>query len=121
MKVLFAALVMLVSLTLTKGNAIDIGWQLYCKMSKEMPERMNKIKECDTKVYDEKAAWVLGAVRDCEKKQFPTDNLNEFFNEMCKEERKADVQEMKNCINEKFAEHQEDPESTLTELINSCL
>ncbi|XP_076310566.1 uncharacterized protein LOC143225304 isoform X3 [Tachypleus tridentatus] len=77
---------------MAKGNAIDIAWKLLCKLNKENPGKMNEVKECDTKIFGERADWLPDAIRKCEKAEFPTDSLDEFLNEMCREEREADVQ-----------------------------
>ncbi|XP_076310569.1 uncharacterized protein LOC143225305 [Tachypleus tridentatus] len=121
MKVIFAVLVVLISLTMAKGNAIDIAWKLLCKLNKENPGKMNEVKECDTKIFGERADWLPDAIRKCEKAEFPTDSLDEFLNEMCREEREADVQEMKMCVGEKYAELHVDPESIIIEAISKCL
>ncbi|XP_013791628.1 uncharacterized protein LOC106475494 [Limulus polyphemus] len=120
MKVLFAALFVLVSVTLVKGDAIDKAWKKLCKINKEMPGKMNEIKECDRTFLSGKSELLPGAVRECEKAKYSTSKFDEFLNAMCSKEREADLQEVKECIREKFAEAQVDPEIAVTGMMKNC-
>ncbi|XP_076310557.1 uncharacterized protein LOC143225301 [Tachypleus tridentatus] len=120
MKALFVTLVVLVTLTLTKGNMIDVGSQIICKMNKDKPDKVNAMRKCMESVFKEKSDWLADAIRECEFSKFPHKNYHAHLNEMCKKERKADVQDIKNCIAEKFAAIHEDPENVLAKLIDKC-
>ncbi|XP_022235620.1 uncharacterized protein LOC111083405 [Limulus polyphemus] len=120
MKVLFAALVVLVSLAMTKGNTIDIGWQLMCKMKEENPQKINEVRKCFQEMFRGKKEWFPAAIRECESSKFPNKNLADFFKVMCSKEKEADAQEVRKCMNGKFLEAHEDSEYTLTETIKNC-
>ncbi|XP_076314746.1 uncharacterized protein LOC143227117 [Tachypleus tridentatus] len=120
MKALFVTLVVLVTLMLTKGNMIDVGSQIICKMNKDKPDKVNEMRKCMESVFKEKSDWLADAIRECEFSKFPHKNYHAHLNEMCKKERKADVQDIKNCIADKFAAIHEDPENVLAKLIDKC-
>ncbi|XP_076314737.1 uncharacterized protein LOC143227099 [Tachypleus tridentatus] len=121
MRVLFVALVVLLTLTSTKGNIIHIGSNIICKMNKESPEKVNDLRECLESILKEKSEWLPGAFRDCEFGKLPYQKYDEFLNEMCREERYDDVQDIEECVGKIYAAVQEDPENILDEMIYKCL
>ncbi|XP_076308690.1 uncharacterized protein LOC143224120 [Tachypleus tridentatus] len=120
MKVLFLALALLLSLTMTKSNPIDTAWRLLCKINVENPAKMSEVRKCFKQILSGKSELLLGAIQDCEKAKFPNGKLTNFFKEMCKDEREVDAQEVKECIDKKFVAAKVDPEYTLTEMIDNC-
>ncbi|XP_013786817.1 uncharacterized protein LOC106470798 isoform X2 [Limulus polyphemus] len=120
MKVLFAALVVLVSLMMTKGNVVDISYQLMCKMNKEKPETIKELRQCIGQFFNGKPKWLHGAIQECKNEKFPSEKFDKYLTEMCTEEREADLQDVKECIGEQFAAAQVDQETSYTEIINKC-
>ncbi|XP_022257087.1 uncharacterized protein LOC106472840 isoform X2 [Limulus polyphemus] len=90
MKVLFATLVVFISLTLTKGNIIDIAMQMICKMNVEKPEKINELRDCMDSIFKEKSDLLPDAIRECDFAKFPYQKYEDYANEMCKEERYDD-------------------------------
>ncbi|XP_076314739.1 uncharacterized protein LOC143227109 [Tachypleus tridentatus] len=121
MKVIFAALVVLLSVSLIKGVLINSVWQKMCKAKAQKPVKANELKECMDSVFKDKSDWLPNAVQECEFAKFRYQNYEDFMNEMCKPERYAVEKEIQQCIIEKFEEAKVNPESTLTALINSCV
>ncbi|XP_076314731.1 uncharacterized protein LOC143227086 [Tachypleus tridentatus] len=121
MKVLFVVLVVLLTLTSTKGNMIHIGSHIICKMNEESHEKVNDLRECLDTILKEKTDWLPGAVRDCEFAKLPYQKYDEFLNEICRKERYDDVQDIEECVGKIFAAVQEDPEIILDEMIYKCL
>ncbi|XP_076304021.1 uncharacterized protein LOC143222057 [Tachypleus tridentatus] len=120
MKLLLASLVVVVSLTLTKSDAIDAAWKKLCEINEKKPEKMNEIKDCDGKFLSGKSEMLLAEIRKCEKRIFPTNNFAEFLSETCSEGREADLKKVKECIREKFAASQMDSEKVVVEMMNNC-
>ncbi|XP_022248252.1 uncharacterized protein LOC111087103 [Limulus polyphemus] len=84
MKVLFAALVVLISLTMTKGSIIEIAWQMICKTKVEKPGKVNEMRECMGKILKEKSDGLQDALRECEFAKFPYEKYEDYLNELCK-------------------------------------
>ncbi|XP_076304055.1 uncharacterized protein LOC143222070 [Tachypleus tridentatus] len=120
MKVLLAVFVVFVSLTLTKGDAIGKAWEQLCEINKSNPEKLNDIKVCNRNVLGGKLKELPQAIRECEEAKFNANSFKEFVNEMCTEEREADLEDLEKCIGEKFAAAQVDPEIAVTEMVNTC-
>ncbi|XP_076310595.1 uncharacterized protein LOC143225321 [Tachypleus tridentatus] len=121
MKVLLVTLVVLVSLSMAKGNTIDVGLQLMCKTNKEKHEKMKEIRKCERKVVGKKAPELPDAVKTCKKNVVSEDKLDEFWNEICDEGQEANMQQFKNCIADKVEEAGEDSESLLIAIIKNCI
>ncbi|XP_022255151.1 uncharacterized protein LOC106470798 isoform X3 [Limulus polyphemus] len=120
MEVSFVVLVLLVSLTMTTGNIVDIGWQKMCKMNQEKPEKSKELRECIGQFFNGKPKWLHGAIQECKNEKFPSEKFDKYLTEMCTEEREADLQDVKECIGEQFAAAQVDQETSYTEIINKC-
>ncbi|XP_076310560.1 uncharacterized protein LOC143225302 isoform X1 [Tachypleus tridentatus] len=139
MRVLFVALVVLLTLTSTKGNVIDIGSHILCKMNEENPEKVNDLRYCMESIFKEKSDWVRvcsimiypvsiihcnllpDAYRGCEFAKLPYQKYEEFLNNICAKERYEDLQDAEECVSKIFVAVQEDPENILDEIIYKCL
>ncbi|XP_076310562.1 uncharacterized protein LOC143225302 isoform X2 [Tachypleus tridentatus] len=121
MRVLFVALVVLLTLTSTKGNVIDIGSHILCKMNEENPEKVNDLRYCMESIFKEKSDWLPDAYRGCEFAKLPYQKYEEFLNNICAKERYEDLQDAEECVSKIFVAVQEDPENILDEIIYKCL
>ncbi|XP_022257088.1 uncharacterized protein LOC111089240 isoform X1 [Limulus polyphemus] len=119
MKVLFAALLVLVSLAMTKGNSVKMMWNLMCS-NKEDPKKLNELRRCIGERFQQQAGWLPGAIRDCEYSKFSYGKFEEFVNEMCNEDKDADMEEVLKCISDKIEAAEEDLDFAMSDIIKNC-
>ncbi|XP_076310548.1 uncharacterized protein LOC143225292 [Tachypleus tridentatus] len=119
MKVLFPALVVVVSLTMTNGNSIDMMWKLMCSI-KDDTAKVNHLRVCIGKRFKQQAGWLPDAVKKCEYSKFSYGNFGEFVKEMCKAEKEADMKEVKECVGNEILKAGEGLDEAMSDAVKNC-
>ncbi|XP_076314729.1 uncharacterized protein LOC143227084 [Tachypleus tridentatus] len=119
MKVLFAAFVVVVSLTMTNGNSIDMMWKLMCSIKNDSA-KVNHLRVCMGECNKQRAEWLPDAITKCEYSKFSYGNFEEFVREMCNAEKEADMKEVKECIANEIVKTGEDLDEAMSEAVKNC-
>ncbi|XP_076314732.1 uncharacterized protein LOC143227088 [Tachypleus tridentatus] len=119
MKVLFRALVVVVSLTVMNGNSIDMMWKLMCSI-KDDSAKVNHLRVCLGERYKQQAEWLPDAVKKCEYSKFSYGNFEEYVREMCKAEREADEKEVKKCIGNEILKAGVGLDDAMSDAVKNC-
>ncbi|XP_076314743.1 uncharacterized protein LOC143227112 isoform X2 [Tachypleus tridentatus] len=113
------ALVVVVSLTVTNGNSIDMMWKLMCSI-KDDSAKVNHLRVCIDERFKQKAEWLPDAVTKCEYSKFPYGNFEEFVREMCRAEREADMKEVKECVSNDILKAGESLDESVSDTVKNC-
>ncbi|XP_076310555.1 uncharacterized protein LOC143225298 [Tachypleus tridentatus] len=119
MKVLFTALVVVVSLTVTNGNSVDMMWKLMCSI-KDDSAKVNHLRVCIGERYKQLAEWLPDAAKNCEYSKFPYGNFEEYVREMCKAEREADEKEVIECIENEILKAGAGLDDVMSDSVKNC-